>query len=96
MAEVLLFHHAQGLTPGVVAFADELRSAGHTVHAPDLFEGRTFGSIEEGMTYIKGVGFDKLRQQTNTVVLDVRTPKEFAAGHIPGATNIDWNGADFA
>jgi phage shock protein E len=40
--------------------------------------------------------FDKLRQNTNAVVLDVRTPKEFAAGHIPGATNIDWNGADFA
>lgn len=40
--------------------------------------------------------FDKLRQQTNSVVLDVRTPREFAAGHIPGATNIDWNGADFA
>jgi phage shock protein E len=46
----------------------------------------------------KNVGvdqFDKLRQQTNTVVLDVRTPKEFAAGHIPGAVNIDWNGAEF-
>jgi phage shock protein E len=39
--------------------------------------------------------FDKLRQQTNTVVLDVRTPKEFAAGHIAGATNIDWNAPDF-
>jgi rhodanese-related sulfurtransferase len=47
----------------------------------------------------KNVGvdqFDKLRQQTNTVVLDVRTPKEFAAGHIPGAVNVDWNAADFA
>ena len=42
MAEVLLFHHAQGLTPGVRAFADELRAAGHTVHTPDLFDGRTF------------------------------------------------------
>ena len=49
MAEVVLFHHAQGLTPGVVAFADELRRAGHTVHTPDLFEGRTFGGIVEGM-----------------------------------------------
>src|SRR2546421_11035897 len=49
MAEVVLFHHAQGLTPGVVAFADELRRAGHTVHTPDLFGGRTFGSIEAGM-----------------------------------------------
>ena len=46
MTEVLMFHHAQGLTPGLRAFADVLRAAGHTVHAPDLFDGRTFGSIE--------------------------------------------------
>jgi rhodanese-related sulfurtransferase len=44
---------------------------------------------------ISVVEFDKLRQQTNSVVLDVRTPKEFTTGHIPGAVNIDWNGADF-
>ena len=58
MAEVLLFHHAQGLTPGVVAFADELRAAGHTVHTPDLFDGRTFDSIDEGMAFINDAGFD--------------------------------------
>lgn len=63
MAEVLLFHHAQGLTPGVHAFADELRSAGHTVHTPDLLDGRTFGSIDEGMAYLEAVGFDHLRQR---------------------------------
>ena len=59
MAEVLLFHHAQGLTPGIHAFADELRAAGHTVHTPDLFDGRTFESIDEGMAYAKEVGFDE-------------------------------------
>ena len=57
MAEVLLFHHAQGQTTGFHAFADELRQAGHTVHTPDLFEGRTFGSIEEGMAYAEELGF---------------------------------------
>jgi dienelactone hydrolase len=56
MAEVLLFHHAQGQTPGFHAFADELRSAGHTVHTPDLFEGRTFGSIDDGLAYVKESG----------------------------------------
>jgi dienelactone hydrolase len=61
MAEVLLFHHAQGLTPGIVAFADELRRAGHSVHTPDLFDGRTFGSIDEGMAFIESTGFDDLR-----------------------------------
>ena len=63
MAEVLLFHHAQGLTPGIHAFADELHTAGHTVHTPDLFDGRTFGSIDEGMTFIKSQGFDALRER---------------------------------
>ncbi len=48
MAEVLLYHHIQGLTDGVKAFAEELRQAGHTVHTPDLFEGRTFPNIEKG------------------------------------------------
>jgi dienelactone hydrolase len=61
MAEVLLFHHAQGLTPGIGAFADKLRAAGHTVHTPDLFDGQTFNSIDEGMAYIKKTGFDDLR-----------------------------------
>ena len=51
MATVLLFHHIQGLTPGVVAFADALRKAGHTVHSPDLFDGRTFAGIEEGAAF---------------------------------------------
>lgn len=60
MTDVLLFHHAQGLTPGMTAFADELRAAGHTVHTPDLFDGRTFGSIDEGMAYIKGNGMDEM------------------------------------
>jgi dienelactone hydrolase len=60
MAEVLLFHHAQGQTPGFHGFADELRRAGHTVHTPDLFEGRTFGSIEEGVEYAGQVGWGEI------------------------------------
>ena len=60
MAEVVLFHHAQGLTPGVVAFADELRRAGHAVHLPDLLDGRTFGTLEEGMGYAEEIGFTEV------------------------------------
>ena len=56
MAEVLLFHHAQGQTTGFHAFADELRAAGHTVHTPDLFAGRTFGSIDEGLAHVTELG----------------------------------------
>ena len=57
MAEVVVFHHALGLTDWVRGLADELRTEGHTVHTPDLFEGRTFGSIEEGMAYAEELGF---------------------------------------
>ena len=60
MAEVLLFHHIQGLTAGVEAFADDLRAGGHTVHVPDLYGGKTFGSIEEGFEFQKGVDGDAL------------------------------------
>ena len=60
MAEIVLFHHVQGLTRGVVAFADQLRAAGHTVHTPDLFDGRTFPTLEEGMAYARTVGFDAI------------------------------------
>ncbi|MFK0273112.1 dienelactone hydrolase family protein [Ensifer sp. NPDC090286] len=63
MAEVLVFHHAQGLTPGMHAFADNLRAAGHVVHLPDLFEGRTFASIEEGVAHIEAVGFEEMRER---------------------------------
>ncbi|MEX5719136.1 dienelactone hydrolase family protein [Geodermatophilus maliterrae] len=56
MAEVVVFHHVRGLTPGVVALADELRAAGHRVHTPDLFEGRTFGSIGEGTAHVQEIG----------------------------------------
>ncbi len=60
MTEVLLFHHAQGLTSGVLAFADELRGAGHTVHTPDLYDGRTFETLDEGLGYAKEIGFGEV------------------------------------
>lgn len=63
MAEVVLFHHAQGLTPGVAAFADELRRAGHTAHTPDLFEGRTFDTVEEGVAHAGEVGFGEVTER---------------------------------
>lgn len=58
MSQVVLFHHALGLTPGVRAFADGLRQAGHTVHTPDLYDGHVFTSLEEGLGYASQVGMD--------------------------------------
>ncbi|MDN5895736.1 MAG: dienelactone hydrolase family protein [Nocardioides sp.] len=63
MAKIVLYHHIQGLTDGVAAFAEELRGSGHTVHVPDMFEGRTFGSIEEGFAYAGEAGFDTIRER---------------------------------
>ncbi|MFL5273705.1 MAG: dienelactone hydrolase family protein [Anaeromyxobacteraceae bacterium] len=63
MAEVLLFHHAQGQTAGFHAFAEELRSAGHTVHTPDLYEGRSFDDFDEGLAYAQQVGFEELMER---------------------------------
>ena len=63
MATVLLFHHARGQTPAFLAFADALRRAGHTVHTPDLFDGRTFPSIDEGIAYANEIGFEALLER---------------------------------
>lgn len=63
MTEVVLYHHVQGLTEGVRSFADELRRAGHTVHTPDLFDGRTFDTIEEGIAFAREAGFAALAER---------------------------------
>ena len=63
MTEIVLFHHIQGLTSGIHAFADRLRAAGHTVHTPDSFEGRTFASIDEGQAYCSEIGFQSIRDR---------------------------------
>jgi dienelactone hydrolase len=63
VAEVLLFHHAQGLTPGCVSLADELRAGGHVVHTPDLYEGRMFAELADGMGYVKQIGFGTIMER---------------------------------
>jgi dienelactone hydrolase len=63
MAQILLFHHAQGQTEGFHAFADELRAAGHVVHTPDLYEGRTFAELDDGVAYAREVGFGTIHHR---------------------------------
>jgi dienelactone hydrolase len=69
MADVLLFHHILGRTPGVIALADDLRAAGHTVHVSDLYGGRTFTTIEDGAAFSKG--------------LDLAAPADAVAAELP-------------
>lgn len=68
MAEVLLFHHVQGLTSGVEAFADELREGGHVVHAPDLFDARTFTTIEDGFGYLHSLAEGQMAARVEDAV----------------------------
>jgi dienelactone hydrolase len=68
MAEVVLFHHVQGLTDGVRAFAEELRAGGHTVHTPDLFEGELPASIDEGIALVDGIGDEVLTERASQVL----------------------------
>ncbi len=74
MAEVLLFHHAQGQTSGFLGFADELRQAGHTVHAPDLYDGRTFDTLDAGVAYAEEIGFGNVTER------GVRTAEALPSG----------------
>ncbi len=60
MADLILFHHAQGLTDGVNAFADQLRAAGHQVTVPDLYDGATFATVDEGVAHAEHLGFDNI------------------------------------
>src|SRR4051794_36034033 len=71
MAEIVLFHHAQGLTSGVVAFADELRAAGHVVHPPDLYDGRTFTEFTEGIGHADEIGFGALIERGRVAAEDL-------------------------
>ena len=63
MSFVLLFHHAQGLTEGVVAFADQLRDGGHEVVLPDLFDGAAFASLDEGVAAVEAMGFESILER---------------------------------
>jgi dienelactone hydrolase len=78
MAELLLFHHAQGQTPGFLAFADELRAAGHTVHTPDLYDGKTFASIDEGVGNAREVGFETILERGVDAAADLPSELVYA------------------
>jgi dienelactone hydrolase len=100
MTEIVLFHHAQGLTPGVVALADRFEAAGHTVHLPDVYDGKTFDDLEGGMANAKSIGFQKLLDDavatTETLPADVVyvglslgvMPAQQLAQNKPGARGV--------
>lgn len=86
MAEVVLFHHVQGLTDGVRAFADGLRAGGHTVHTPDLFDGERPPTIEEGVAHVQSLGDEVVDQRVQRAVADLPAGLVYA-GFSFGAAN---------
>ena len=86
MAEVVLFHHVQGLTDGVRAFADQLRAGGHTVHTPDLFDGELPATIDAGVAHIQSVGDQVLGERADKTVADLPEGVVYAGFSWGGAT----------
>jgi dienelactone hydrolase len=72
VTEIVLFHHAQGLTPGVLAFADELRGAGYAVNTPDLYEGETFEALDAGLAHAEEIGFGNIVERGRLAVMDMQ------------------------
>lgn len=92
MAEVVVFHHAHGRTPSVVAFAGELRRAGHTVHVPDLYDGRTFDDLDAGVGHAQRAGFNTITERGVRAVDGL--PRElvyagFSLGVLPAQKLVD-------
>ena len=84
MAEVVLFHSALGLRPGVTAAADRLRAAGHNVHTPDYYDGEVFDDLDEGLRKRDELGYAEIAQRARDAV--ARLPAELVfAGFSLGA-----------
>jgi dienelactone hydrolase len=86
MAEVVLFHHVQGLTDGVRAFAEELGKGGHTVHTPDLFGGQRPASIDDGIALVQRIGDEELDLRANAAVEGLPAGLVYGGFSFGGAT----------
>lgn len=86
IAEIILFHHAQGLTEGLRRLADRLRTAGHVVHTPDMYSGRTFSSLDEGLAFASRIGHDAIEEIARRAARqhpDADTTMGFSLGAFP-------------
>lgn len=71
MTDVVLFHHVQGLTPGLRAFAADLAGTEHTVVTPDLFSGHTFATLDEGFAHLRTLDEATVDREVDAVVADL-------------------------
>jgi dienelactone hydrolase len=88
MAGVVLFHSVLGLRPGVIAAADRLRAAGHTVHTPDYFDGEVFDDLQDGLRKEEALGYLEIARRTRKAVADLPEGLVFA-GFSLGAVHAE-------
>ena len=88
MAEVVLFHSVLGLRPGVIADADQLRAAGHTVHTPDLYDGEVFDNLEDGLRKEEALGYQEIARRAEEAVAGLPAGLVFA-GFSLGAVHAE-------
>jgi dienelactone hydrolase len=88
MAEVVLFHSVLGLRPGVIAAADRLRAAGHTIHTPDLFDGEVFDDLDDGQRKEEALGYQEIARRAKEAVAELPAGLVFA-GFSLGAVHAE-------
>lgn len=78
MAEIVLFHSALGLRPGVTAAADRLREVGHTVYVPDYYDGEVFDDLDDGLRKRDELGYAEIARRAKEAVADLPAGLVFA------------------
>lgn len=71
MADVMIFHGITGLIPRAAGIEQPLLEAGHRVVCPDLFEGNSFETPEEGFEYLEKVRFRTLLGRAEEAIADM-------------------------
>ncbi|WP_042443181.1 dienelactone hydrolase family protein [Streptacidiphilus jiangxiensis] len=74
VAQIVLFHSTYGLRPAVTDAAERLRAAGHVVHTPDLYDGKTFDDIESGLAHRDLITREELLRRAVAAVAPLLTP----------------------
>jgi len=88
MAEVVVFHSVLGLRPGVIAAADRLRAAGHTIHTPNLFDGEVFDDLDDGQRKEEALGYQEIARRAKEAVAELPAGLVFA-GFSLGAVHAE-------
>lgn len=89
MVDIVLFHSALGLTPGVSELAAALGATGARVHVPDLFDGETFAELAAGVAKRDALGIPELMRRAAAAVADVPTDCAYV-GLSMGAAAAEW------